>query len=84
MADTSVLASIEDFVDRTKVLLETMRSASELGSAALAPISITDSLASEVIRACFYASLISDEGRWPKSGAARRRSCGFNETHCKL
>jgi hypothetical protein len=67
------MSSVDDFVERTKPLLEKMRAAGERRLLGLFPFKLTDDLAAHVIKACFYASMISDEGRWPK---AALNACG--------
>src|SRR5262249_41175111 len=58
-------ASIDEFVEQTKPLLEQMRRLHERRLLGIFPYRITDEFASELIKSCFYASMISDEGRWP-------------------
>jgi hypothetical protein len=58
-------AGIDEFVERTKPLLEKMRRLHERRLLGIFPYKITDEFASELIKSCFYASMISDEGRWP-------------------
>jgi hypothetical protein len=66
MADEPRLVGIEDFVKWTLGLPKVTRT---LKKVVLEPWSfsgISDNLAAHMMRSAFYASLISDEGRWPK------------------
>ncbi len=62
----SAEASIDEFVERTKTLLEKMRVLWSRRLMGIFPYNLSDELASKIIKASYYASMTGDEGRWPR------------------
>ncbi len=66
MNNMSAEASIDEFVERTKPLLDKMRALSSRRLMGIFPYRLSNDLASKIIKASYYASMIGDEGRWPR------------------
>ncbi len=66
MADEPPLVGIDEFVKRTLGLPKVTRTLKKVVLEPWSPLGIGDKLAAYMMKAAFYASLISDEGRWPK------------------
>jgi hypothetical protein len=66
MTNEVVQTTIDGFVQRTKPLLQGMRELLSNRPVGDIVYAISDESASHVIRACFYASMTSDEGKWPR------------------
>jgi hypothetical protein len=66
MENEPLLLGIEDFVKRTLGLPKVTRTLKKVIVAPWSFSGVSDELATHVMTSAFYASLISDEGRWPR------------------
>ena len=66
MAGEPPMVGIEDFVKRTLGLPKVTRTLKKVVLDPWAFSGVSDGLAAHMMTSAFYASLISDEGRWPK------------------
>ena len=64
--DEAIQTSIDGFNERSTPILEEMRALWSRRLVGALPYKLTDELAAHIIKACFYASMISVEERWPK------------------
>lgn len=74
MADEPPLVGIEDFVKWTLGLPKVTRTLKKVVLDPWASSAVSDGLAAHMMTSAFYASLVSDEGRWPKVALTARSS----------